>query len=508
MRRENLTRRAAAASRTTLALFFLAVSLPAATLGERINQAIAKSAAARAAFWGIQVVDLGTGKTLYERNPESFFVPASNTKLFTAAMALNRLGPDFTFVTRVLADTAPDSLGRISGDLCLAGGGDPNLSARAIPYTKGPITGDPLAAITDLADQVAARGVKHITGNIVGDDTWYVWEPYATGWGIEDPKSDDGPPVSALTINDNTIALSVRPAQRAGDLAWLTFNPPIEFYRIANRVSTGPAGSERRVWFERLPDSLDAQLWGSLPLNDPGQTLQLGIQDPARYAAMALRAALEDRGIVVDGDAVSRHLYPDEVPGGLRSAATESETPAGFELARRVSAPLVEDLRITAKVSQNLHAELALRAVGRARRNIGSFEAGLEELKTFVAEAGIDADSYSFHDGSGLARLNLVTPAAVVRLLQFMYASPARDNWISLLPVAGLDGTLATRFGNGAAGKIRAKTGSLSHVTALSGYIERPAGRWLAFSILVNNYNVRPAEVRGVMDQICNFMVE
>ncbi|HTX36428.1 MAG TPA: D-alanyl-D-alanine carboxypeptidase/D-alanyl-D-alanine-endopeptidase [Bryobacteraceae bacterium] len=493
---------------------WLACPLPAAGLAEKIDRAIESSPAARLAYWGIQVVDLDTGKTLYQRNPERYFVPASNTKLFTAAMALTRLGPDYTFVTRIVSTAAPDAEGRITGDLCLVGGGDPNLSARAIPYQKGPVTGDPLAAIAELADQVAARGVKRIAGSIVGDDTWYVWEPYATGWAIEDPISDDGAPVSALTINDNTLVLSVHPGARAGDLAWLTLNPSLEYYRIGNRVRTGPPGSERHVTFDRLPDSLDGQLWGTLPVGNQGQDLRLGIQDPARYAAMALRAALEERGITVEGDAVARHLFPDELPAGLHSApaaAGGGEGQAdGFELARRVSAPLLEDLRITAKVSQNLHAEMALRAVGKARRNVGSFEAGLDELKSFLAEAGIGADSYSFHDGSGLARLNVVSPAAVVKLLRFMYASPQRENWISLLPVGGQDGTLANRFGSGAAaaGKIHAKTGSLSHVSALSGYIERPHGRWLAFSILVNNYNSRTAEVRGVMDQICNFMVE
>jgi D-alanyl-D-alanine carboxypeptidase/D-alanyl-D-alanine-endopeptidase (penicillin-binding protein 4) len=178
-------------------------------------------------------------------------------------------------------------------------------------------------------------------------------------------------------------------------------------------------------------------------------------------------------------------------------------------LASRTSAPLLEDLRITDKVSQNLHAELALRAVGRARRGIGSFEAAREEEKVFLAEAGIEPGAYNLLDGSGLSRLDLVTPAAVVKLLRYMYDSPARDNWISLLPVGGQDGTLATRFGDGAAaGHIHAKTGSLSHVSALSGYAEKPGGQWVAFSILVNNYNGSAAEVRGVMDGIGSLIME
>jgi len=166
----------------------MAMQVSAASLPESIDKLLAASAAARAAFWGIQIVDLGSGKTLYEMNPDRFFVPASNTKLFTTALALTRLGPDFTFQTRVIADGPPDAEGRIRGDLRLVGGGDPNLSARAIPYRMGPMTGNPLAAIEDLADQVAARGVNRVQGGIIGDDTWYLWQPFAEGWSIDDPR--------------------------------------------------------------------------------------------------------------------------------------------------------------------------------------------------------------------------------------------------------------------------------------------------------------------------------
>jgi D-alanyl-D-alanine carboxypeptidase/D-alanyl-D-alanine-endopeptidase (penicillin-binding protein 4) len=171
---------------------------------------------------------------------------------------------------------------------------------------------------------------------------------------------------------------------------------------------------------------------------------------------------------------------------------------------------LIEDLRITAKVSQNLHAELALRAVGRARRNVGSFEAGMAEMNSFLAEAGIDPAGYNLMDGSGLSRLDLVTPSTVLKLLRYMYDSPAREKWISLLPVAAQDGTLSSRFGaTAAAGRVYAKTGSLSHVSALSGYLQRPDATWVAFSLLVNNYGGRSAaEVRGVMDRICNLILE
>ena len=239
-----------------------------------------------------------------------------------------------------------------------------------------------------------------------------------------------------------------------------------------------------------------------------GQDLSIAIEDPAQFAAQALRTALERRGVTVGGEAVAEHRYPDEAGDLLQAPA--GAPPSGVELARRTSAPLLEDLRITAKVSQNLHAELLLRAVGRARRNVGSFEAGMAEMKEFLGEIGVEPAAYNLTDGSGLSRLDLVTPSTVVRLLRHMYDSPQREQWLSILPVGGQDGTLSSRFGSTpAAGRVLAKTGSLSHVSALSGYLRRTDGTWLAFSMLVNNYAGRSAaEVRGVMDRICNLLLE
>jgi D-alanyl-D-alanine carboxypeptidase/D-alanyl-D-alanine-endopeptidase (penicillin-binding protein 4) len=487
-------------------LLLAAGGLRAATLEQRVEAVLAESAVARGAFWGIQAVDLASGQTIYELNSNRFFVPASNTKLFTTALALTALGRDATFHTRVLARNAADANGVLTGSLRLVGGGDPNLSPRAIPYDKKGAAGDPLAAIEDLADQVAANGVKRVTGDIVGDDTWYVWQPYAEGWSVDDPNNADGTAVSALAVNDNSQKLAIRPGAKVGEPAALLLSPAIEYYQIENRVRTVAAG-ERKIDSDRLPGSRTLRIWGVVPLRDRGEDLELGIDDPALFAALALRQALEERGIAVDGRAVAEHLLPEDVADRKRAPAPPAA--AGVELARRESAPLVECLRIADKLSQNLHAEMMLRAVGRARRNVGSREAGLEEMKTFLADAGISAGAYHLLDGSGMARLNLVTPAAVVGLLRHMYASPAGQDFLSLLPVGGEDGTLAARFiGPAQTGRVHAKTGTLSHVSALSGYAQRPDGTWVAFAILVNNYNGQAAEIRKAMDRVCALIME
>lgn len=480
------------------ALLLLSGLLPpsrAATLAQRIRLAIDASPAGRSAFWGIAIVDQSSGKAIFELNADHFFVPASNTKLFTTALALKRLGPDYTFRTTVRMDA--------DGSIRLVGGGDPNLSNRAIPYRMGPSDGNPLQAIEDLADQVVARGILRIAGDVIGDDSAYVWQPFPPGWAADDPLWDYGAPASALSVNDNTFTLTATAGALDGDPVLIQLLPAVEFYRIDNRVRTDSA-SARRTSIERAPGSSQLRLWGSLP---PGrsETRALGIDDPALYAAQAFYDALTRRGVAIAGRPAAYHLFPNQVED-LRTGP-EPDAPAGTELIGRSSAPLVEDLRVTDKVSQNLHAEMLLRAVARVRRHIGSRQAGVEEMKTFLAEVGIEEEDYRFEDGSGLSRLNLVRPRAVVQLLRYMHKEP---QWVSLLPVGGEDGTLSARFGRGpAAGKIHAKTGTLSHVSALSGYAERRAGGVRTFSILVNNYNTaESSEIRAIVDKICNLMVE
>ncbi len=470
------------------AVFLLSLLTCSATdLEHRIDAVVESSRA----LVGIQVVNLATGQIVYQRNEDKLFLPASNMKLFTMALALMRLGPDYRFVTRVMLEP--------SGDLVLAGSGDPSLSGRVYPYQKGAAASPRLHAIEDLADQAVAAGLRRIDGDVVGDDRLYPWAPYPPSWTQDDAIREFGAPVSALTINDNTVALFVRPGARAGDTAELSLDPALEYFAVDNRVTTVARGGESRVRISRLPGTRQIQVWGSIPAGHAAIFEETPIDDPALYAAYALYDALTRRGVAITGRPIARH----------RSGTDDYEPASGTVMASRMSPPLELLLQMLSKVSQNLHAELMLREVGRVTRHAGTREAGLEEMAAFLAEIGSPAGDTRFEDGSGLSRNTIVTPRAFTRLLTNLQASKYRDVWISLLPVGGEDGTLEHRLcclteGLG----IRAKTGSLSRSLTLSGYADSKSLGRLAFSILVNNFTAPQREVRSWIDKIAAMLLD
>ena len=475
-----------------LPLLLLVSTVRAQTLGSSIDQILATPVAQRA-VWGIHAVDLATGQTLYQRNAGLPLAPASNTKLFSTALGLLRLGPDYRFETRVLATRAPDAKGRLDGDLVLAGGGDPTLSARVIPYQKGPINGDPLAALAELADQIVQAGVRVIEGDLIGDDTRWPWTPYPEGWTVGDVVWEYGAPVSALTLNDNAMRLTIRPPKKAGESAEVTLNPPVDHFTIHNTVRVA-AGAERKITVDRLPGSRVLLIGGSTPPATGAATEIIAVDDPALFAAQALAQLLRDRGVVLQGSVRAAHR--------LAGRAIEPE-PAGLVLARRVSPPLAETLRVINKVSQNLHAEIVLREVGHVRRGEGSAAAAQKEMSEFLTVLGVDKFDHSLEDGSGLSRRTLVTPVAITTLLRFVHQGEFGEIYAGTLPIGGEDGTLASRFrGVRNAASVRAKTGSISHVAALSGYALDATTRRIAFSIVANSFTAPSAEIRSLLDKI------
>lgn len=482
-------------------------------LAKRIDEILAAPEVSRA-FWGVEAVDLNTGKTLYSQNADKFFTPASNTKLFTTVTTLALVGPDYRFRTSVETTGSIDKYGRLTGDLLLIGRGDPNLSGRTLPFSlKTERKLAPIAAIEALADQVAERGVKVIEGDVVGDDSYYPFERYAEGWSQEDLNYEWGAPVSALTINDNVMFVSILPGAHAGDRAFVTLNPLPDHYRVDNRIMTTPPGTgPRKIVVNREPGSDQLTLWGNIPVDDPGASQSLAITDPADFAAHLMISLLQKRGIVIYGRPRTRHtelssLSTLSVTVRASGDGTADKailmTPPPSVLASSDSAPLIQDLKVVNKVSQNLHAELALRLLGKEKGSSGSIEAGLEVMRGFLLQANIRPEEYALFDGSGLSRQNLVTPRAVVKLLSFASHQGWSESFLDTLPVGGVDGTLAERFKDSQMlGRVRAKTGSLGHVNALSGYVTTVKGDRVAFSIFVNNHTLTNHEAITTIDQI------
>jgi D-alanyl-D-alanine carboxypeptidase/D-alanyl-D-alanine-endopeptidase (penicillin-binding protein 4) len=483
--------------RGLLALTLIAPLATAADLASRLDHIIDASPALSHAIVGMRVVRLSDGRVLYVHNSERLFVPASNMKLFTTALALSKLGDEYRLTTQIGADVPIDSEGTLAGDLELIGGGDPSLSGREYPYRSHAAPGAfySFRAIDEMADQlIAAHGLKRIEGNIVGDDTRYVWEPQPGPWSSDSATREYGAPVSALIINDNTFALTLNPAGRAGDSARITLTPPFENFAIDNRVVTIERG-QRKIEFYRSASGAELHLWGTLPKSDAGYTQDLAIGDPALYAAEVLRDALLRRGISLGGKAVARHRFPDETTSELLKLEVV--------LAEHRSPPLFELLQVVDKVSQNLHAEMFLREVAVRSGHAGSRPAGLTAMDEFLAGIGISNQEYQFTDGSGLSRDTLVSPTAVTQLLVHMNQSPHRDEWLNLLPIGGEDGTLGSRFaGHPEARAIRAKTGTLDHVKAISGYADTTANSRVAFSLLVNNFEEPGPGVTRTIDEL------
>ncbi|MGH9670854.1 MAG: D-alanyl-D-alanine carboxypeptidase/D-alanyl-D-alanine endopeptidase [Terriglobales bacterium] len=482
------------------------------SLDSRIGELLSDPEAARG-FWGIEVVSVATGKTLYSRNADNLFTPASNTKLFTTTAALALVGPDYRFRTTVESAATLDKYGRLNGDLVLVGRGDPNLSGRTLPYNLKTERKPPyLKALEDLADQIVQKGVKYIDGDVVADDSYYAFERYGEGWAQDDLTWEYGAPVSALTLNDNVLFLTVMPGDRAGEKAFVTLEPFPDYYHLENRILTTPAGSgPRRFGLNRQPGADVLTLWGSIPADDAGVTESVAMEDPAGFAAQLFRRMLERRGVAIYGRARARHSdlagFSTITVTALATAGGGSGTaPAGARsmvLASYESQPLSEDLRVINKVSQNLHAELALRLLGREKGSGGTIEGGLDVVRTFLAAVGLRPQEYALYDGSGLSRQNLATPHALVTLLRYAAAQPWFERFRDTLPAAGVDGSLAERFkGTPAAGNVTAKTGSLGHVNALSGYARTAKGELVAFSILSNNHNLADGRALATIDQI------
>lgn len=460
------------------------------TLGElqaRISDILRKPEFAPAII-AIKVASLDTGRVLFEDNSHKLVRPASNMKLYTVAAALDRLSPDFHFVTSAYAQTRPDEDGVIKGDLIIYGRGDPSLAAR---FNNG----DYFKGIDDLAIRIVGSGLKRVDGNLIGDETYFTGPPHGSGWEWEDLTWYYGAEVSSLAVNDNALDLFVKPGSQIGSPALVTTGPPDPLLTIINRVTTAAKGTRRAISVYRGLGENRLELSGTIPLDDRGYTGGIGISHPAQLFMALLRSALAQHGVIVKGQTqvVSERTGVSLIPKGTNGASQSGP----LEIAKLQSPPFGTVAAQTLKPSQNLYTEIILRTLGEVaplpspamKAAQTSEDAGHDVVKAFLKEAGLNPDSLVLSDGSGLSRNDMITADSNVQLLTYMSKHKYASVWRDALPIAGVDGTLRNRMRNTPAeNNLRAKTGSLSSAASLSGYVTTAAGENLVFSIVVNNY--------------------
>ena len=484
---------AAAVDRPTTAI---STAPPDSTLAAEINRAINESNLTQAR-WGVFVMSLKDGRVLCSQNGSELFMPASNMKVYTTAVALDLLGADYRWRTSVYAEKQPDLNGIVEGDLVLYGRGAPDL----ISDQKG---GAP--SLPELADQIYQHGVREVRGNVVGDSSYFRGELYGLGWQWNDLQWYYGAEPSALTVDANAANLIIAPGKRVGESATVRFERASDLH-ITNNTTTGERLTMTTIGISRGMSDNDVRVWGEFPIGGRSFGAFLSVDNPTLWAAALLKEALVARGIKVDGESRSRDS---------RVADSDKFDPTkAVELAAVTSETLGEAVRETNKQSNNLYAELILRTLGKEkvgssppedsnkRPRRGDDEVAVALINSWLKSHDIDADKLAIRDGSGLSRLDLVTPESTARLLAAIAKTNSASAFRDSLPIAGRDGTLKGRLSN-VADRIFAKTGTVVYVHTLSGYAMRN-NEVLAFAIFCNDAVGRANPVR-LIDEIAGLI--
>lgn len=440
------------------------------------------------AQWGVTFASVRDGRTLYSLNAGRFMVPASNQKLLTAVTAAERLGWDFRFTTRLLATSSIGPDGTLDGDLIVVSDGDPSINPRHPERWR---------AFDDWAAALRAKGLRIVSGRLIGCDDAFEEPGWGIGWAWDNLHFGYGAPATALQYNENQVEVTVGPGLEPGARAIITTSPYGSGLVIDHDVTTVASGGETTVSIGRVPGSPYLLVRGQVPVDARPVTLTAAVDNPTRFYLTALREALARHGIYVAGGLVDADdLQP---PLSLDDATV---------LVEDRSPPVAELLDVMLKWSRNIYAETLLLAAAGSEPPASGTKA-LDAMRETLLRFGLGEDAYLPRDGSGLSRYDYVTADALKHLLMRLRDDPAyAERFESTLPVAGISGTLASRMkGTPAEGRVRAKTGTLSNVRALSGYLTTLQGETIVFSMLANNFRVPTAEIDEIMDAALNRVV-
>lgn len=431
------------------------------------------------AQWGVEVWSLDRAEPVYEHNPTQLYMPASNNKLLTVAATLVRLGPEFCYETRILADGPIDD-GTLRGNLIIVGSGDPSNAPR---FQEA----DPFRTFRNWASRLKEKGIRSITGDLIGDGAAFEENALGDGWEWDDLAYGYAAPVSALQFNENLVAIDISPGEQEGSPANIKIRPLEKYLSVANRIVTSAAGAEARIEVERAEGKESVVLKGTVPLKSNQLTQTVAVQLPTTYYLEALKLVLEQEGVDVSRCAVR----------AVRGWNAPSLKPLWIHTSPRL-ADIVKPLL---KVSQNLYAETLVRTLGLRLSSDGSFARGREVVESVLHSMAIEKGTYFYADGSGLSRRNLITADLLVRIFKFMYRNRYFQQFYDALPIAGVDGTVSGRMkGTLAENNVHAKTGSIANVRSLSGYVRTADGEMLAFSMIANNFLVTSKMAEYVQD--------
>lgn len=437
------------------------------------------------ANWGVVIRSLKTGEYLYLKDEDKLFTPASNLKLFTTAAGLSLLGSGYRYVTNFYAD-GEINYSTLDGNLIVQGTGDPTISGR---FFEGNIN----KVFDNWADSLLALGITKIKGNIIGDDDLFDEKGLGDGWSWDYETYWYAAQSSAISFNDNCIDITIY-YDRKLDSVIVKYSPIVKGIIVINDiipVSPGSGSTDIDIYRERGTNIITVS--GTFSKGSDTLKTYATVLNPTLFAMMVLKDRLEKKGIKVLGNAIDIDDYGKDIDYSKAQYLFSHYSPYLFEI-----------IKVINKGSQNFFAEQLLKTIGLEKKGFGSAENGILACKEWFSEIGLNSDHILMADGSGLSHLNRVTPKQIVLLLRYMYATKNFGAFFNSLPIAGVDGTLVRRMKNSRAeNSVRAKTGYIGFVRSLSGYAFTAEGEPLAFSIIVNNFNVPVKLAENIQDSIC-----